>query len=134
VSPCPENPKPGTCAFSMSFTDTPPDPTPPSARFRCFIALPLPRCRRQGSDPPCPAPEQSLDRMAPGRHPPAAQTGYSHPIPKGGIGGSPRFAARSSVVTVCQEIPSPIAGNRSVESHAPDWTDGVVSGDLISTV
>jgi hypothetical protein len=38
------------------------------------------------------------------------------------------------VVTVCQEIPSPIAGNRSVESHAPDWTDGVVSGDLISTV
>jgi len=23
------------------------------------------------------------------------QTGYSHPIPKGGIGGSPRFAAYS---------------------------------------
>ena len=42
VSPCPENPKPGSCAFSTSFTDTPPDPTPSSARFRCFIALPPP--------------------------------------------------------------------------------------------
>ena len=110
VSPCPENPKPGSCAFSMSFTDTPPDPTPSSVRFRCFIALPPPRRRRQGSDPPYPAPEHWPGRMAPGQHQPAAQTGHSHPIPKGGIGGSPRFAARSSVVSVCQEITSPIAG------------------------
>ena len=25
------------------------------------------------------------------------QTGYSHPIPKAGIGGSPRFAARTPI-------------------------------------